>query len=111
VHLITADPTRIAQTLPSGLNITSMERTHVLAGYINGFRVLFIVNTSLAALAAVVAYFMIHHKELTREDDEKRKADGRYGVEEAEMTKIDGTGTLDDNGLVKRTMPERVENT
>jgi hypothetical protein len=83
VHKITQDPTLLSQAGPQALNITATERSDILAGYISGFRVVFILNASLAAFAAVVAFFMIHHKELIREDDAKRKAHAQQ--EETEM--------------------------
>ncbi|KAF8464810.1 major facilitator superfamily domain-containing protein [Gautieria morchelliformis] len=83
VQKITHDPTLLSRAGPQALNITATERSDILAGYISGFRVVFILNASLAAFAAVVAFFMIHHKELIREDDATRKAHARQ--EETEM--------------------------
>lgn len=40
------------------------------------------MNASLAAFAAVTAFFMIKHKELIREDDAKRKDEARKEEEE-----------------------------
>lgn len=52
---------------------------------------MFIVNASLTAIAAIVAFFMIKHKELTRGDEEKLRTealaalrDGNRGQNNAE---------------------------
>ena len=70
---------------------------------------MFILNAALAALAAVIAYFMIHHKELIREDDEQRKAEGRLGIQRTQIRDIETGGAANDNPLVEKTMPENVE--
>lgn len=44
-------------------------------GYAAGFELVFILNACLAAIAAIVSFFMIKHKELTRDDEEKLKAE------------------------------------
>ncbi|KAF8527785.1 major facilitator superfamily domain-containing protein [Gautieria morchelliformis] len=86
---ITEDPTVLSN---GGLNISS-EHAHVLNGYISGFRYLFILNAGLAAMAAVVAFFMIKHQELIREDDTRRKVEASQS-EEIEM-RISGIKEVD----------------
>lgn len=44
-------------------------------GYTEGFKVVFILNASLAAVAAIAGFFMIKHKELMRGDEEKLRAE------------------------------------
>lgn len=43
-------------------------------GYAAGFKLVFILNACMAAVAAIVGFFMIKHKELTRGDEEKLRA-------------------------------------
>jgi hypothetical protein len=74
VKRLTENPVLISQ---GQLNMTSHERDVLLAGYITGYRAVFLLNASLAAVAVVVTFFMIHHKELTREDDAIRKEEAR----------------------------------
>lgn len=44
-------------------------------GYTAGFELVFILNACLAAVAAIAGFFMIKHKELTRGDEEKLRAE------------------------------------
>lgn len=66
----------------ASLGITDSMAVTILDGYTDGFRVVFILNACLSALAAVVSFLMIRHKELSRGDDEHLKAAaGRAGSE------------------------------
>ena len=44
-------------------------------GYAAGFELVFTLNACLAAVAAIAAFFMIKHKELTRGDEGKLRAE------------------------------------
>ncbi|KAI0884042.1 MFS general substrate transporter [Annulohypoxylon maeteangense] len=52
-------------------------RSMLIPAYRQGFRVIFLVGASLAALAFVIAWFMMPQVELRRPDDEKLKEEGR----------------------------------
>ena len=56
----------------------------ILEGYMRGFRIVFIVNAMLSAIATVVSVVMIHHKELTRGDEEQLRAEARKRVEKTQ---------------------------
>ncbi|KAF8588654.1 MFS general substrate transporter [Ramaria rubella] len=95
---ITDDPTLLSRAGPQALNITATQRNDILKGYISGFRIVFLLNASLAAFAAVVAFVMIRHKELIREDDAIRKAEGRNkGTELRSVGKSERS--LDESGI------------
>jgi len=61
----------------SSLGITKAAATRILSGYINGFRVVFILNASLSVCATLASVCLIKHKELTRGDEEDLKARAR----------------------------------
>ena len=84
ISKIIDDPTllgsRLSTTTSStlqGLGISSVAADHILDGYTTGFKIVFIVNAVLAAIATVVSIVMIHHKELTRPDEERLRAEAR----------------------------------
>lgn len=52
-------------------------RTELRSAYQNGFRIIFYVMSSLAALAFFAAWFLIPHVELIRADDAKLKEEGK----------------------------------
>ncbi|OTB02574.1 hypothetical protein M426DRAFT_61878 [Hypoxylon sp. CI-4A] len=52
-------------------------RSALVPAYRQGFRVIFLVGASLAALAFVIAWVMMPQVELRRPDDEKLKEEGR----------------------------------
>ena len=55
-------------------NISPSTASQILSGYTHGVRSVFLLNACLAALCVLVAYVMIHHKELIRADEvEMRK--------------------------------------
>ena len=63
---------------PSTLGIPSSTAGVILEnGYTKGFRTVFVLNASLAAVATIASVTMIKHKDLTRGDEEqlKRQAD------------------------------------
>lgn len=66
----------------AGLDITNGMAVTILDGYTEGFRIVFILNACLSALAAIASFLMIKHKELSRGDDEQLKAAGRSGGSE-----------------------------
>ncbi|KAI0077210.1 MFS general substrate transporter [Panus rudis PR-1116 ss-1] len=83
IRQIVDDPTILATRLTNidptsgplqslGISADSAER--ILRGYTSGFRTVFILNASLAAFSTLVSICMIHHKELTREDDAEMMA-------------------------------------
>ncbi|KAI8957048.1 MFS general substrate transporter [Daldinia sp. FL1419] len=55
----------------------SRVRSILVPAYRRGFRVIFLVGASLAAVAFVIAWFMMPQVELRRPDDEKLKEEGR----------------------------------
>ena len=64
---------------PSTLSIPPSTVTMILEnGYTKGFRNLFILNSSLAAIATITctSITMIKHKDLTRGDEEQLKCQG-----------------------------------
>ncbi|KIJ39865.1 hypothetical protein M422DRAFT_174487 [Sphaerobolus stellatus SS14] len=105
LHQVTNDPTLIAR---QGFNLTAEIRHELLEGYTRGFREMFLLNASLAAFAAVVAFIMIKHKELTRSDDAQRKADARKR-EKAEMKSMKDGGL--EGGTQLATAQEKNSNT
>ncbi|PSR76115.1 hypothetical protein PHLCEN_2v8665 [Hermanssonia centrifuga] len=53
------------------LGVSRADADHILDGYNNGFRIVFILNATLAAIATITSIVMIRHKELTRGDEEQ----------------------------------------
>lgn len=82
INKIVDDPTILGNRLNGAdnstgyqsLGLTSQQADHILDGYNNGFRVVFIMNAVLAAIATIVSILMIRHKELTRGDEVELKA-------------------------------------
>ena len=93
LHRITENPTLLSGSHPGeqALDLTATQRADVLAGYVSGFRIMFILYACFAGAAAVIAYFMIHHQELTREDDVARQEQER----KQEEMELQTTGTVD----------------
>lgn len=74
-----------SDTLQS-LGISVQAAGRILKGYNNGFRAVFIMNATLAAVATIVSVLMIRHKELTRGDEAQLKAEARgSGKQDIEM--------------------------
>lgn len=65
-------------------------RRAVLAGYRRGFRIIFIVGASLAALAFVAAFILMPELGLDREDDQKLKDEAKRRIEEEKASKTKG---------------------
>ena len=110
ISKIIDDPTllgsRLSTTTSStlqGLGISSVAADHILDGYTTGFRIVFIVNAVLAAIATVVSVVMIHHKELTRADEEQLREKARREEKHSEVAQY-----RDDSpaGKVDIEMPE-----
>lgn len=57
-------------------------RSVLVPAYRQGFRVIFLVGASLAALAFVLALVLMPQVELSRPDDAKLKEEGRRAQEE-----------------------------
>lgn len=112
ISKIIDDPTQLGPIVTSNtsfgdLGISSNTAQSILDGYTSGFRILFILNAVLAAGAVVTSYFMIHHKELIRGDEEilreeaketlrsqRRKVD----IEEGRIDLEKGSPDQDENG-------------
>ena len=62
-------------------------RSLLIPAYRKGFRVIFLIGASLAALAFVLAFVLMPQVELTRPDDKKLKEDGRREYEEKKEKK------------------------
>ncbi|KAA1475284.1 MFS general substrate transporter [Dentipellis sp. KUC8613] len=89
IDSIISDPTSLHPLLTPGNSTlsdsVSPATAHaILAGYTSGYRIVFVLNASLAAMCVVVAAVMIHHKELTRADDAemRRRARERLAQDE-----------------------------
>ncbi|KAG6852502.1 hypothetical protein C0991_011460 [Blastosporella zonata] len=80
ISSIVADPSSIAS--PDSIGISASSATYILnEGFIKGFRIVFILNAVLTALATVASVVMIKHKELTRGDEGKLKKEQERKVE------------------------------
>lgn len=82
IKTIVDDPSLLRPASSSSVlgskGISPSTANHILwHGYTRGLRAVFLLNASLAAFAVVVSVFMIKHKELTRGDDEVRKAEAK----------------------------------
>jgi len=76
IKTIIDDPAKLSH--PTLLNLSAEQGFLILDnGYTKGFRLVFILNASLSALATVTSILLIKHKNLTREDDEKFKQEAR----------------------------------
>ena len=75
MNTIINNPASLAS--PSTLGIPSSTTSVILKnGYTKGFRTVFILNASLAAVATIASVTMIKHKDLTRGDEEQFKRQG-----------------------------------
>lgn len=76
ISTIVDDPSVLAHP-GTEINISSSDASLILSkGYTTGFQHLFFLNASLGALATVVSFTMVKHKELMRGDEEKLKEEG-----------------------------------
>src|SRR5882672_3946311 len=90
IKKIIDDPSILSH--PATIDISAEQAMSILEnGYVKGFRLVFILNASLSALATITSIVMIKHKNLTREDDErlKREARGSKSHDE-EKGQVDG---------------------
>ncbi|KAJ3799380.1 MFS general substrate transporter [Lentinula aff. detonsa] len=75
ISAIIDNPSLLAH--PAEIGMPSTVASLILTqGYTTGFRNLFFLNASLGALATVVSFTMVKHKELLRGDEEKLKQEG-----------------------------------
>lgn len=58
-------------------NEAELIRAALILAYQRGFRIVFIIGASLAALAFVLAWFLLPQVDLDRPDDEKLKEEAR----------------------------------
>ncbi|KZT03957.1 MFS general substrate transporter [Laetiporus sulphureus 93-53] len=81
IKAIIDDPTILGDRLSASsssklgsLGVTPSMADDILNGYTHGFRTVFVMNASLAAVATVASVLMIRHKELSRGDEDRLRA-------------------------------------
>ncbi|KAI0688463.1 major facilitator superfamily domain-containing protein [Cytidiella melzeri] len=81
ISTVIDDPTTIGGILAGrnddtmlSLGISKQQASHILGGYNSGFRAVFIMNATLAAIATIVSIVMIRHKNLERDDEAELRA-------------------------------------
>ncbi|KIP08655.1 hypothetical protein PHLGIDRAFT_365365 [Phlebiopsis gigantea 11061_1 CR5-6] len=89
IKRIVDDPTMLSSvdtnsTVLDELHISPHAAAHILSGYNNGFRAVFIMNATLAAIATVVSVLMIRHKNLTRDDEAQLRARAQKEAHESD---------------------------
>lgn len=96
IKRIVDDPTLLHAYVLNGTSVTldslgmsSSAATHILHGYNSGFRAVFIMNATMAAIATVVSVLMIRHKNLERDDEAQLRAQAE---KEAREDKKDTVG-------------------
>ncbi|KAF8440003.1 major facilitator superfamily-domain-containing protein [Boletus edulis BED1] len=100
-------PNTPASTL-APLGLTHAMTSYVLLhGYAAGFELVFILNACLAAVAAIVSFFMIKHTELTRSDEETLRAEALVALHDGGETQHDAEKGMTYNG--KKGSSEYVE--
>ena len=120
IKKIIDDPTILGDRLSNStltplveLGITPAMASYILDGYTRGFRIVFILNACLAAVATLASITMIKHKELTRSDDEERKleAKGALGLQRDKVEEKRGPKLRDDkvDSAHVRVLPETNE--
>lgn len=90
---------------PTLINLSADQATSILEhGYTRGFRLVFILNASLSAVATVTSIVMIKHKNLTRDDEEKLRREAKGitagGKEEGDIVSEQANDKLDRSGKV-----------
>ncbi|KAI0359234.1 MFS general substrate transporter [Trametes cingulata] len=91
ISAIVDDPTMLgARTSATdsslaALGVSSEVAQRILGAYIKGFRAVFILNTSLNAVATIAAILLIRHTELSRGDEESLK---KQAAEASEKSSI-----------------------
>ncbi|KAI0757530.1 MFS general substrate transporter [Daedaleopsis nitida] len=94
ISTIVDDPTVLgARTSASSSTLSSLGLSaevaqQILDAYVKGFRTVFILNTSLNAVATVAAILLIRHTELTRGDEEGLKKKAELEQERLEVEKV-----------------------
>ncbi|KAG6816250.1 hypothetical protein H0H87_007415 [Tephrocybe sp. NHM501043] len=92
ISTIVDDPSIIGSpSLLTSLSLSSIQADYILdKGFIRGFRILFILNTTLTASATLVSVLMIRHKELTRGDEvsPKEKTPAEQDIEVASRKEV-----------------------
>ena len=117
IKAIIDDPTILGDRLSASsssklgsLGITPSMADDILNGYTHGFRTVFVMNASLAAVATIASVLMIRHKELSRGDEDRLRAAAK--VEEKHMSVVSEEGTMQDDielGIVQLDVEERIE--
>src|ERR1700735_498958 len=98
MNTIINNPSSLAS--PSTLGIPSSTATIILEnGYTKGFRTVFILHASLAAIATIASIGMIKHKDLTRGDEEQLKCQGNELAVAEKLSPVSPT-----EGDIKRAM-------
>ena len=100
IKAIVDDPTLLGARLTGAMNgssnalsslgISPSEADRILDGYNDGFRAVFIMNATLAAIATVVSIFMIRHKNLSRDDEAQLRAQAEKAEKQAAEPKVGG---------------------
>ncbi|TGZ80667.1 MFS drug transporter [Ascodesmis nigricans] len=67
-------------------------RMAVLDGYRHGFRIIFILGAALAALATLLAFWLLPNIPLDRNDDEEQKTIAKLRIEEEKMRRKEKEG-------------------
>ncbi|KAI0710313.1 MFS general substrate transporter [Cerioporus squamosus] len=71
---------------PAPLGLSSAVADRILDAYISGFRTVFLLNTSLNAVATVAAILLIKHTDLNRGDEEVLRKKAADELEEAQRS-------------------------
>ncbi|KDQ56248.1 hypothetical protein JAAARDRAFT_132785 [Jaapia argillacea MUCL 33604] len=102
IKAVVDDPTLLGSRMsPSSasklasLGITTSAADHILSGYNHGFRVVFVLNATLAAIATIASVLMIRHKELTRGDEEDLRAQARREADSEGKVDPGNTGDVE----------------
>jgi len=82
------DPTILAPNSGTTRTLGPNIRENILAGYIKGFRTLFILNASFSALATIAGIFLIKHHELTRPDEARLREEARLAEKKKSVEEI-----------------------
>jgi hypothetical protein len=94
INSIIDDPTILSPDSSTTRTLGPIIREQILAGYLRGFRTLFILNAGFSAFATVVGVLLIKHHDLTRPDEEQLREEALL----AEKTKIKDPIALEELG-------------
>lgn len=101
MNTIINNPSSLAS--PSTLGIPSSTASVILEnGYTKGFRTVFILNASLAAVATIASVTMIKHKDLTRGDEDQLKRQAVELAVGATITEKSSPTSSIEEGDIKR---------